>query len=117
MEPIWKSKVQAQTARELRQRATPTERALWEVLRSRRLAGAKFRRQHRIGRFVVDFCCVEQHLVVEIDGPVHMRTQEADRERQRLIEEDGFRVIRIPTELIEQDLQVAFTKIRAALEP
>ena len=58
-------------AQELRQEQTESESVLWEQLRGRRLNGAKFRRQHSIGRFIVDFCCPSAKLVVEVDGGIH----------------------------------------------
>ncbi|MHB0858108.1 MAG: endonuclease domain-containing protein [Anaerolineae bacterium] len=61
-----------ESAEVLRKQSTPAEALLWQNLRGRRLAGAKFRRQHPIGPYVADFYCAEQHLVVELDGPVHL---------------------------------------------
>ena len=58
-------------ATQLRQEQTPAEQKLWARLRRKQLYGLKFRRQHPIGRFVVDFCCVSQALVVEVDGDSH----------------------------------------------
>jgi very-short-patch-repair endonuclease len=55
-------------ARELRDGETVAEELLWKALRDRRLDGFKFRRQHPVGRFVVDFCCLERRLAVELDG-------------------------------------------------
>src|SRR5947208_15640873 len=58
-------------ARSLRREQTEVERTIWYWLRARRFGGAKFRRQFPIGEYVVDFCCWEQRLVVEIDGGQH----------------------------------------------
>ncbi|MEM1044417.1 MAG: endonuclease domain-containing protein [Bacteroidota bacterium] len=80
----------------LRKRSTPAERRLWQILRARRLQGVKFRRQHGIGRYVVDFYCPAARLAVEVDGAVHddpLRA-EADRQRQAEIEALGIRVVR-----------------------
>ena len=55
-------------ASKIRKRQTESESLLWNILRTRQLCGLKFRRQHPIGPYVVDFACVEKHLVVEIDG-------------------------------------------------
>jgi very-short-patch-repair endonuclease len=83
-------------AREMRRAPTPAEDALWQSLRSRRLAGAKFRRQHAIGGFIVDFVCVERRLIVEVDGEIHQQpgTQAYDAERQAALGALGFRVLR-----------------------
>ena len=59
-------------ARELRKQQTPAEDLLWELIRNRQLADLKFRRQHQIGDYVVDFYCYEARLVVEVDGDVHV---------------------------------------------
>src|SRR5688572_28738934 len=72
-------------ARDLRARETWAEDLLWTALRGRRLDGMKFRRQHPIGPFVLDFCCVERRLAIEVDGEVHATRREHDAERQALI--------------------------------
>ena len=57
--------------RDLRNNSTPAERALWQGLKSRQLQGRKFRRQHSVSRYVLDFYCPEERLAVELDGSVH----------------------------------------------
>ena len=79
-----------QRARELRHNATEAEQLLWECLRSRRLAGFKFRRQTPIGRYIVDFCCVEARLIVELDGGQHQDQQGYDAARDAWLRERGF---------------------------
>ena len=101
-------------ARRLRKEPTSTEAILWERLRRRQL-GQKFRRQVAIGPFVVDFLCTTAHLVVEVDGPIHASQQQADQERQALLETLGLQFIRIPTDDIEHHLAEVVDKIRAAL--
>ena len=104
-----------EVARQLRQDSTPTEETLWQGLRSRRLDGAKFRRQQPIGPFVVDFYCHEDRLVVEVDGPIHRFQRATDLERDRLLEAAGFHVLRIPSEDVEDSLPVVLKRIRRAL--
>jgi very-short-patch-repair endonuclease len=84
-------------ARRLRKPLQPSEAALWERLRGRQLDGLKFRRQHPIGRFVVDFYCTELRLAVELDGGVHSKRDVAERDgwRQALIEQRNMRFLRI----------------------
>ncbi len=86
-------------ARAKRSRADPTsaEAKLWSILRSRRYREAKFRRQHAIGPYVVDFACVSARLVIEVDGPSHDRTDQAafDAQRTAFLEGAGWRVRRI----------------------
>lgn len=79
---------------ELRQPQTPAESKLWARLRDRRLGGFKFRRQHPLGCFVVDFYCAVRRLVVEIDGDSHAEQVEHDAARTEWLEEHGCRVIR-----------------------
>ena len=88
---------------------------LWEALRDRPLAGREFRRQHPVGRFVLDFYCYEERLAVEVDGGVHAAQEEADWGRQSVAEAMGIRVVRVPAGLVENDLPKALGLIEAAL--
>jgi Uncharacterized protein conserved in bacteria len=81
-------------ARKLRENQTYVEGKLWSQLRSRQLTGVKFRRQHPIGPFIVDFCCVERALIVELDGGQHAKRNAADERRTRFLERLGYRVLR-----------------------
>jgi len=76
----------------LRRRATDAELSLWFELRSRRLGGHKFRRQWTLHPYVVDFCCLEQRLIVEVDGGQH--SPERDAIRTGALKAQGFRVLR-----------------------
>ncbi len=82
-------------ARELRRNMTPAEVVLWQLLRNRQLAGFKFRRQHAIDAFIVDFVCLEHKLVIEIDGAVHNDVIQHgyDIQRTELLGEIGYKVI------------------------
>ena len=104
-------------ARELRLNVTPQEEILWNQLRNRKLEGFKFRRQHPIGKFIVDFFCYEKMLIVEIDGSVHnVKFQsECDQGRTSILEGLGIRVIRFSNEEIEKDLNSVIDKIRKEL--
>jgi very-short-patch-repair endonuclease len=77
----------------LRQSSTDAERRMWSALRDRRLSRYKFRRQHPIGDFVVDFACTEHSLVIEIDGGQHA-DDPADMRRTAWLEGRGWKVIR-----------------------
>jgi very-short-patch-repair endonuclease len=76
----------------LRRAATDAEMALWLELRARRLEGFKFRRQWTLGRYVVDFCCLEKGLVVEVDGGQH--SEDRDARRTAWLMGEGYRVLR-----------------------
>ena len=81
-------------ARKLRSNATTAERVLWYHLRCRRLAGFKFRRQHVIGGYIVDFVCLSRRLIVELDGGQHAERAAYDRRRTRYLVSRGYRVLR-----------------------
>jgi very-short-patch-repair endonuclease len=100
------SRAMIDLARDLRQRETPAEDLLWEVLRDRKLANLKFRRQHPIPgtTYVVDFYCHQFQVVIEVDGGIHVIQMEADEERQAIIEEKSYRIIRFTNEQVLSDL-------------
>lgn len=83
-------------ARRLRKTSTDAERVLWHSLRARQLEGLKFRRQHPIGRYIVDFVCLERSVVVELDGGQHAEgiQREKDKARDQWLEDEGFTVLR-----------------------
>lgn len=92
-------------ARQLRRNMTDAERALWRVLRDREaMAGHKFRRQHPIGPYVVDFVCLERGLIVEADGGQHWKSS-LDARRDALLVEKGFQVLRFWNNDILQNLE------------
>ena len=101
-------------ARDLRGRQTSAEALLWQALRDRRLAGLKFRRQHPIGPFVVDFCCPDVRLVVELDGGVHASQHEDDAAREALLAKAGYLVMRFPNEAIAAGLPGVLAAIQTA---
>ena len=76
----------------LRQNMTDAEQSMWRQLRGRRLAGFKFKRQWSLGPYVVDFCCIERRLVVEIDGGQH--SVGGDAARTAHLNSMGYRVVR-----------------------
>ena len=91
-----------------------SEAILWQALRNRRLGGHKFRRQHPVGPFILDFYCHEESLVVEVDGGVHAGRSAADAQRQRALESVGVRFVRVSADLVESDLPSALAAIEAA---
>ncbi|NEQ24807.1 MAG: endonuclease domain-containing protein [Microcoleus sp. SIO2G3] len=82
----------------MRREPTPAEQKLWQKLRQKQHLGFKFRRQHAIDRFIVDFYCGEARLVVEVDGEIHDYTQQEDAIRQEFLECLGLRVVRFRNE-------------------
>lgn len=91
-----------QRARELRRPPTPAEHNLWQYLSGRQASGYKFRRQHPIGHFIVDFYCAAAKLVIEIDGEIHMEQVEYDQARTDWLESQGYRVIRFTNREVDE---------------
>ncbi len=105
-----------QAARSLRQAPTPAEALLWDRLRDRRLAGLKFRRQHALLGFVLDFYCPAHKLAVELDGSVHAEPAQRDRDAQRteLLSAFGVRVLRFGNDEISSNIERTLATIAAA---
>jgi len=103
-------------ARRLRRDQTPPEGVLWSKLRAKRLAGIKFRRQHSIGPYVVDFCCTEAMLVVEIDSIYHTDRREQDRKRDTELTARGYFVMRISAGNVAKNLDGVLSTIRRVVE-
>lgn len=100
----------------LRRDETLEERCLWNILKNKQL-GYKFRRQHGIDSFIVDFYCREKLLVIEIDGAPHF-TEEGmrhDEERTKILEQYGVKVIRFTNDEVMKKIDVVLKKIRLAL--
>lgn len=98
-------------AKELRQNMTPTERILWQLLRTNKLAGWHFRRQQIIDGFIVDFYCHAASLIVEVDGGIHETQKEQDAERDAHLVSRGFRVLRVTNDEVNRDIEGVLKKI------
>ena len=103
-----------QRAKELRQEATPAEQVLWNALQSRRLDGHKFRRQHPVGRFILDFYCAKSRLCIELDGEIHEQQRERDMARDTTLLSHGIITLRFTNEQVFTDLDGVLQAIRAA---
>jgi len=88
---------------QFRDNHTAAEAAMWEIVRDKRLAGFKFRRQHKIGPFIVDFYCHAANLAVEVDGPIHQQRREEDARRTAWLTSIGLQVIRFANEEVMND--------------
>ena len=73
---------------------TDAERFLWKYIRKRQLGGHKFRRQHPIGNYIVDFVCLKKNLIIELDGGQHLNNIEYDTIRTQYLKLKGFKVVR-----------------------
>ncbi len=106
-------------ARAQRARSVTAETLIWQAVRDRRCLGAKFQRQVALGNYIVDFVCFERRLVVEIDGPSHdsQSAAESDARRDAWLAAQGFRVLRLPNDLVIGSTELAVAEIRTALKP
>jgi very-short-patch-repair endonuclease len=100
--------------RAARHEPTLAERKLWSVVRNNKL-GVKFRQQHPVDSFYVDFHCVEAGLAIELDGSIHDQQVEEDLERQLFIEANNIRVLRFTNDDVLTNLSKVINKIREAL--
>ena len=93
--------------RKLRRRLTPAEATLWKYLKNSNLDGRKFRRQHSVGPYILDFYCVEEWFAVELDGEVHRNDLAAayDYRRKLYLNKNGIKVIRFENFLIWDDIE------------
>jgi very-short-patch-repair endonuclease len=103
--------------RELRNFATPAETRLWGNLRRKQLLGKKFNRQYSVGKYVLDFYCVECNLAIELDGAYHFDVlrQEYDAERSRYLEGLGIQIIRFENQTVFQNIEGVLETIREAM--
>jgi very-short-patch-repair endonuclease len=103
--------------RRLRAESTSEERRSWRYLRAKRFAGFKFRRQHRIGSYYADFCCIERRLIIELDGSQHAEpeVETRDADRTAYLREQGYRVIRFWNEQVKRETNEVLEAIYAAL--
>ena len=102
-------------ARRLRRGQTEAELRLWMRIRSRQLGGAKFRRQHPVGRFITDFCCPEENLVIELDGGQHTVQMESDLRKTAYLSRRGYRVLRFWDNDVMGNIEAVLLQIVEAL--
>jgi len=104
-------------AKALRRRSTEAEQKLWELLRNKQLKGKKFRRQHAIANYIVDFYCHECKIAIELDGNFHMEAEakEYDNSRTTLLNEIGVTVLRFWNEEVINDASSVLQKISGHL--
>jgi very-short-patch-repair endonuclease len=104
-------------ARELRSEMTPAEIHLWEQLRRRQRLNLKFRRQHCVAGFWLDFYCHERRLAIEVDGPVHQDQEEYDASRTVILNGLGITVVRFTNEQALNETVAVLARIEAAAGP
>ncbi|HEX9714865.1 MAG TPA: endonuclease domain-containing protein [Desulfurivibrionaceae bacterium] len=102
-------------AKTLRTNQTEAEQRLWHHLRAHRFMDLKFKRQKPIGRYIVDFICVEQHLIIEIDGGQHAGQTEYDQRRDAWLRSQGYTVLRFWNHEVMQQLEGVLEQIRSTI--
>jgi len=98
--------------KELRKNLTPAEAFLWKHLQGKKLKERKFRRQHSIDKYIVDFYCAEEALIIELDGEVHMNSaaEEYDLKRTEYLEKLGFKIVFENLPSVLMDIKEGFSK-------
>jgi len=104
-------------AKALRSNQTKAEERLWYHLRAHRFMGLKFKRQKPMGRYVVDFVCLERRLIIELDGGQHAEQTTYDQQRDAWLRSQGYAMLRFWNNDVMQQLDGVLEKIRSALSP
>ena len=103
-------------ARALRNNPTDAEKHLWQKLKSKQLNGYKFRRQFPIGNYIVDFICLKEKLIIELDGGQHLQQVSYDKQRETWLKGQGFRVLRFWNDEILNHVDEVLEKILSELD-
>lgn len=106
------------TRKRLRNNPTPAEKRLWDKLRNSQLAGKKFRRQHSVGNYILDFYCPQHQLAIELDGDSHFTElgMEYDARRTACLIKVGIRVLRFTNSEVFENLENVLERIRENLD-
>ncbi|MCD6544654.1 MAG: class I tRNA ligase family protein, partial [Flavobacteriaceae bacterium] len=102
-------------AKEMRANPTLAESTLWQQLKSKKL-DIKFRQQHLIEEFIVDFVCLKKKLIIEVDGEIHESQIEKGEQRTKKLENKGYKVVRFTNEEVLEDIDAVIFKIKNELE-
>ena len=105
-------------ARQLRNNMTLQEQKLWYYLRNRQINNCRFRRQYPVGNYIVDFVCRSKHLIIEVDGGQHNKSENInyDDERTKYLKSCGFNVIRFWNNEIDENIEDVYNKILRYLD-
>jgi very-short-patch-repair endonuclease len=101
-------------ARNLRKEQTEQEKIMWSILRNRKFYGLRFKRQVPLGSYIVDFCCNEKKIVIEIDGGQHNEPSNIsyDKQRTEFLETEGYKVIRFWNNDVSNNLEGIYQKLQ-----
>ncbi len=99
--------------RELRKKQTTAEQIFWELVRNKRFLGLKLRRQHQIGTYIVDFFCPSEKLIIEIDGKIHLGSNQKKKDisRDLYLKELGCKIVRFANDKIYNDIEMVIKTI------
>ncbi len=105
-------------ARALRKKQTPQEIIIWSRLRNRQFHNLKFRRQYTIGKYIVDFICLDKKVIIELDGWQHKEEFSGDKEKKRtkFLQEQGYTVVRFWNNEINNNIDAVFFKLEEVLD-
>ena len=104
-------------AKNLRRNLTDSERVLWNCLRTERFKGLTFRRQEPIGRYIVDFVCYENGLIIEVDGGQHAGDMDKDGRRDEWLRGEGFKILRFWNNDVLTNIEGVAEMIKQNLTP
>ena len=104
-------------AKKLRKNSTPQEIVIWSRLRAKRFRNLKFKRQYSIGKYIVDFICLDKKIIIELDGWQHKEENQEryDKKRTEFLEDSGFRVVRFWNNEVNDNLAGVFLRIEEYL--
>lgn len=114
MKTVFTKSTLKERRQDLRKNMTVTESLLWDRLRNKQI-GFKFRRQHSIDIYIVDFYCVEKKLIIELDGKVHLKNKDYDKERDNYLKSLDINVFRIKNEEVENNIDKVIVEINMKL--
>ena len=103
-----------QQAKVMRRNPTVAEQTLWNKLRNSQL-GYKFRRQHIINKFIVDFYCLEKSLIIEVDGKIHDQQKQRDIEREHILTALGCKILRFTNNEVMEKINIVIDTIKNSL--
>ena len=103
-------------AKELRQNMTPAEKILWQHLRAKRFNNLKFRRQQILEGFIVDFYCHSLGLIIEVDGKIHNKQKEYDRDRDKILSANNLHILRFTNEQVRENIEAVLNTIIEKIE-
>jgi len=112
---IHNQKAQKEFRRELRKNLTPAEAKLWKYLQNSQLDGRKFRRQHSVGQYIIDFYCPKEKLAVELDGNSHFNSvnEQYDIKRGEYLNSLGINVVRFENKDIFEKTEIVLESIKS----